>query len=58
MNTSPQKNEDALSTTSSSITGNELVQQVIKEPVMKAEAPLMRYFDLGEDSPSYVLGYN
>ena len=59
MNSLSQKNEDALSTSSSSVTGNELVKEVIKEKTLKVEAPLMRYFDLVDDSSSsYVLGYN
>ena len=59
MNTLSQKNEGASLTASSSVKENELVKEIIKETVMKAEAPLIRYFDLGEDSsPSYVLGYN
>jgi hypothetical protein len=59
MNQSPQQKEDALSTSNSSVTENELVKEVIKEKPIKVEAPLMRYFDLVDDSSSsYVLGYN
>ena len=37
----------------------EEVKEVMKEKPIKVEAPLMRYFDLVDDSsPSYVLGYN
>jgi len=43
----------------SSITESESVKEAIKETAMKVELPLMRYFDLLDDSsPSYVLGYN
>jgi len=59
MNTLSQKNESASLTVSSSVKENELVKEIIKEKEMKVEAPLIRYFDLGEDSsPNYVLGYN
>lgn len=58
MNSLSQKNEDALSTTNLPVTGGESIKEVIKETTMNAEAPLMRYFDLTDDSPSYVLGYN
>jgi len=59
MNTLSQKNESASLTVSSSVKENELVKEIIKEKVIKVEAPLIRYFDLGEDSSSsYVLGYN
>ena len=54
-----QKNEDALLTLGSSIAESESVKEAIKETAMKVEEPLMRYFDLHDDSsPSYVLGYN
>jgi len=59
MNTLSQKNEDTLLTLGSSITESESVKEAIKETAMKVELPLMRYFDLLDDSsPSYVLGYN
>ncbi len=59
MNNLSQKNEDALSILSSSVTESESIKETIKDTVMKAEAPLMRYFDILDDSsPSYVLGYN
>jgi len=59
MNTLSQKNEDTLLTLGSPVKESESVKEVIKETAMKVEAPLMRYFDLLDDSsPSYVLGYN
>lgn len=59
MNTLSQKNEDTSLILDSSITESESVKEVIKETTMKVEVPLMRYFDLLDDSsPSYVLGYN
>ncbi len=58
MKTLTQKNEDILLTLASSVTENESAKEVIDETAMKTEAPLMRYFDLIDDSPNYVLGYN
>jgi len=58
MNTLPKKNEDTLLTLGSSIPESELAKEAIRETAMKVEVPLMRYFDLLDDSPSYVLGYN
>jgi hypothetical protein len=59
MNTSQQQNESILTTANSVTVEQEAAKKIIKEKVKQVETPLMRYFDLIDDSsPSYVLGYN
>lgn len=59
MNNISKKNEETSMPSNLSVEENESVKEVIKASTKKAEKPLMRYFDLLEDSsPSYVLGYN
>ena len=59
MNRLSQQNADVVLTSDLSVIESESIKEVIKEKSIKGEAPLMRYFDLVDDSStSYVLGYN
>jgi len=59
MKTLLQKSEDTLIAQASPVSEDKVEKNEIKDAVMHVEKPLMRYFDLLEDSsPSYVLGYN
>lgn len=59
MNTLQKENESILPTANSTIVEQEAAKEAIKEKAKQLEKPLMRYFDLIDDSsPSYVLGYN
>ena len=56
MKTLPKTNKDAVLTLTSPVTEKE--KDAIKEVAIKVKTPLMQYFDLIDDSPNYVLGYN
>jgi hypothetical protein len=59
MNNLAPKDENTIIPAAAKATENEILKSVIKESSKNVEKPLIRYFDLFEDSsPSYVLGYN
>jgi len=59
MNALTNKTEEQLQAIETDLNNNETIKKEIKIASQKVESPLIRYFDLvDESSSSYVLGYN